>query len=149
MMQREAIGDEVKGIVVERQRVRVGGAKFDVGDAAFVCQFARGVEHLRREVNGSDTRDVRRKLERSVSRAGGNIKRVPRRVRLCQFDESRQTCARGMYGARRILVRTCAELLLDSMIWVRHLLIADCESQIANCRLQIANCLCIRRGLDF
>lgn len=120
MMQRDAIGDQIKRVVVKRQRVRVRGFEFDVGDAAFVCKLARRIQHLRREVGSNDMRHQRREFERGMSRAGRNVQRPPIRLGLYELDETPKTLAARVNGAGRIFVGIGAELILNELRRIAH-----------------------------
>jgi len=120
VMQRDAIRDQIKCVVTERQRVRVGGFEFDIGDAALIRKAARGFEHLRREVNGDNVRDERREFQGGVSRAGRNIEHVPGWLWMGEFNEARETFTLRVNCAGRVLVSVRAELRLNLFCRIIH-----------------------------
>ena len=70
------------------------------------------VQHLRRDVGCSHVGDVGGKGKGGVAGGGGDIKRLPVRLRFDQLDQSLQTGALGMGLAGDIGPGMGAELLL-------------------------------------
>lgn len=129
VVQRDPIRHEVERVVIERERVRVGGSKFDIRNCARLRDFSRLVEHLRRQVGCDDARDMRREGQRGVPRACRNVEHVPSALRLRQFDEPRERFALRVDSARRVRARVRAELLLDDFARITHRFL--CPSSIA------------------
>ena len=54
------------------------------------------IQHSWGEISGDDRRNVGRELERSMSAAGGDIKRPPMRLWLCDGEQSIEIAAFGV-----------------------------------------------------
>ena len=109
----DAAGDEIEAGVLEGQRLGVRARRLHVGEALGLGELGRLLQHLGREVAGDRAGHVGRERRRRVPGAGGDVERLPGRLRLHQLDQPAEAGALGVHGRRGIGRGMRAELLLD------------------------------------
>ncbi len=113
VMKRNAVRDQIKGVVVEREGLRIGWLELDIGNTALGGEIACRVEHLWSQVGCYYFSHMRGKHQRRVPGPGRNVKNDPARLGLGEIDETFETRSFGMYFARRVFGGIRAELLLN------------------------------------
>ena len=88
MVRGKAAGDEIEARVGERQIVRFGVRRLDVGQPARRGELGGLREHFIGDVGGDDARHERREGERRVAGAGRDVEHMPIGLRRNERDEA-------------------------------------------------------------
>ena len=111
-MRRNAAGDEIESLVLERQGLRLGIGDAQVSKRALADLLAHDIEHFLGDVGCPHARDMRREGVRRMAGAGRHIEHLPVWLRLRQFDQPIEALALGVRLAREIAARGSTELFL-------------------------------------
>src|SRR6516225_10552705 len=114
VMGRDAAGDEVEALVLERKRLRFGIGGANVGEAALGRFALHHVEHFLSYVGRPHTRDMWSESISNVAATGGDVQCMPVLFRRGEGDQALQALSGRVRLAGQIVSGSLAELLLDS-----------------------------------
>ena len=112
MVRGEAAGDEIEARVGERQIVRLGVRRLDVGQPARRGELGGLRQHFVGDVGGDDARNERRQGERRVAGAGGDVETMPSGLGRNERDEAGEARPAGVHGRGGIVGGGRPELFL-------------------------------------
>ena len=84
----------------------------DISEAPARSELPRFAQHFLGDVGRGDLGDVRRKGERGMAGAGGDVEHAPMRFGLGELDQALETCALGVHLGGGVVRRRSAKPLL-------------------------------------